>query len=394
MMPRLELHQWSASVFDVEKAGQEYDYFMDNFGCPPPVGLGRFDRRVLIPRGQLPNWVERDAKDSVSLQELDELERQGVFSWRHGAGEDGRELGVPVYVRDRIGLCRTLLREGWTIEEVREIAEWEEWVVTDMVEGDLRYENDDRLIVLGELRERLAMLESECIARLPVEARPAAWTPSGRTTEIKALSSIELAVDLADHQAMVRRLEPLDLSKAPAELRREVGRRAHQLRVHYEGVRLLSVVSDRTLYEAGFSPHVRFDGVRQLIGDPTRLESFGAINWRETLQSWRIPNDPDHAPVRLPGVVCVGGTTVMPNALTPEEYAERYRVFRLSEYADAFADLVGDRRCRHCGKPLPKRAHDQRLYCDSRCSQANRQKRYRMREKQEILRRRRSGAGD
>ena len=178
-------------------------------------------------------------------------------------------------------------------------------MVTDMVEGDLRYENDDRLIVLGELRERLAMLESERIARLPAEARPAAWTPSGRTTEIKALSSTELAADLADHQAMVRRLELLDLSKAPAELRREVGRRAYQLRVHYERVRLLIVVSDRTLYKTGFSTRVRFDGIRQLIGDPTRLDSFGSINWRETVQSWRILNDPDHAPVRLPGLICV-----------------------------------------------------------------------------------------
>ena len=375
-------------MFDVEKSGQEYDYFMDNFGCPPPVGLGRFDRRVLIPRAQVPDWVERDAKESVSLQELDELEGQGVFSWRHGAGEDGRELGVPVYVPYRIGLCQRLLRERWAIEEVREIAEWEESVVTDMVEGHLRYENDDRLIVLGELRERLAMLESERINRLPVEARPAARTPSGATSEIKALSNTELAADLADHQAMVRRLEPLDLGKAPPELRREVGRRAHQLRVHYERLRLLIVVSDRTLYETGFSPHVRFDGICQLIGDPTRLDSFGAINWRETLQSWRILNDPDHAPVRLPGLVCVGGATVMPNPLTPEDYAERHRVFRLSEYPDAFAELVRHQRCQQCGKPLAKQAHDRRLYCSSRCSQANRQERHRMREKQETLRRR------
>jgi hypothetical protein len=33
-------------MFDLEKAGKEYDYFIDNFGYPPPVGLGRFDRRV------------------------------------------------------------------------------------------------------------------------------------------------------------------------------------------------------------------------------------------------------------------------------------------------------------------------------------------------------------
>ena len=58
--------------------------------------------------------------------------------------------------------------------------------------------------------------------------------------------------------------------------------------------------------------------------------AFGTVNWRETLQSWRVLNDPDHAPMRLPAFVCVDGTIQMPNALTPEEYAERYVLFRLA----------------------------------------------------------------
>ena len=99
-------------------------------------------------------------------------------------------------------------------------------------------------------------------------------------------------------------------------------------------------------------------------------------------------NDPDNAPIRLPGLVCVGGTIRMTNALTPEEYSERHTEFRLAEYADRFAELVGDRRCQHCHKPLSKTANERRLYCDGKCSQANRQKRHRMREKEAILRRR------
>ena len=248
----------------------------------PPVGLGRFDRRVLIPRSQVPEWVEWDSNEVVSLEDLDVLEGEGVFSWLHGAA-DGRDLGVPVYVPYRIGLCRKLRRDGWTREEIRELVEWEEWTVTDMVEGDLPYEDDDRLIVLNEFRGRLEMLESERIARLPAAERPTDWTPTGWTSDIKAMSDRELSSDLTDHWAMVRRLEALDPEAASPETRREIGRRAYQLRMHYEGVRLLSVISDRTRYEAGFSTHVRFDGRRQLIGDATNLASFGSVNWRETL---------------------------------------------------------------------------------------------------------------
>ena len=374
-------------MFDVEKAGEEYDYFMDNFGSPPPLGVGRFDRRVLIPRSQVPDWVERESNELVSLEELNVLEGESVFSWLHGAG-DGRDLGVPLYVPYRIGLCRKLRRDGWTHEEIRELVEWEEWRVTDMVNGDLPYEDDDRRIVLNEFRERLEMLESERITRLPVTDRPLDGEPTGCSSDIRALSDSELASDLSDHRVMVRQLESLDLATASPKTRREIGRRAYQLRTHYEGVRLLSVVGDRTRYEAGFSPRVQFDGRRQLIGDPMRLASFGTVNWRETLQSWRVLNDPDHAPVRLPGFVCVGGVIQMPSALTPEEYSDRYTVFRLAEYAESFAELVGDCRCHHCLKPLSRAASERRLYCGPQCSQAARQKRHRMREQEAILRRR------
>lgn len=66
------------------------------------------------------------------------------------------------------------------------------------------------------------------------------------------MSDRELASDLADQRAVVRRLELLDLETASPKTRREIGRRAYQLRIHYEGVRLLSVVADRTRYETGF----------------------------------------------------------------------------------------------------------------------------------------------
>ncbi len=79
----------------------------------------------------------------------------------------------------------------------------------------------------------------------------------------------------------------------------------------------------------------------------------------------------------------------MPSALPPEQYSERFALFHLDQYAPTFEELIGDRRCQHCGKPLPKSANDRRLYCNSKCSQANRQKRHRVREKEAILRQRR-----
>ena len=378
-------------MFDIEKSGNEYDYFMDNFGSPPPISVGRFDRRLLIPRSQVPEWVERDSGEQISFEELDALEARGIFSWLHGADDDGRGLGVPLYVPYRIGLCRRLLREGWTAEEIKDLVEWEENVVSDMVDGDLPYEDDDRLIVLSEHRERLEALENERVARLPAEHRPADWTQTGWTSDIKAMSDDELAKDIAELAKTAHWLEHLDLESASPKTRRRIGRRAYQLRMHYEDVRFIAIVSDRVCYEAGFSPFVHLDGPHALIGDSKNLESFGRVNWYDTLRSWRVMNDPDNAPVRLPGFICVGGHIQMPNVLLPDEYAERYTLFRLDEYARTFAELIGDRRCQHCSKPLAKTASDRRLYCDPKCSQAFRQKRHRRREKAAVLRRRDSG---
>jgi hypothetical protein len=54
-------------VFDPEKSGEDYDYFIENFGSAPPVGIGRFDRRLLIERPQVSEWVERDSDEQVTL---------------------------------------------------------------------------------------------------------------------------------------------------------------------------------------------------------------------------------------------------------------------------------------------------------------------------------------
>lgn len=376
-------------MLDIEKSGEEFDYFMDNFGCPPPMSTGRFDRRLLIPRSQVAEWVERDSSEPVSPQQLDALEAKGIFSWlREPASETG-EPGVPLYVPYRIGLCQRLIRQGWTAEEIKDLVEWEEFVVTDMTQGDLPYQDDDRLIVLTEHRERLEMLEGERISRLPVDQRPSEWSRRGWTGDVRAMSDSELLDNISKLTKTVQWLERLDLDTASSKTRRGIARRAYQLRMHYEDVRFIAVVSDRMHYEAGFSPMVHLDGPHSLIGDPTDLTTFGQVNWYDTLRSWRIMNDPDRAPVRLPGFVCVGGAIHMPSALSPEVYAERYALFRLADYTSTFTDFVSNRRCQHCKKLLKRTASNRRLYCDPKCSQAFRQKRHRERDKAAVLRWRR-----
>ena len=373
-------------LFDLEKAGEHYDFCFDAFGQPPVVNLALFDRRVLSPRTDLASWVEREAGLTLTAADLDKLEGEGWFSWIVGAGENGDGLGVPLYVPYRIGLCSKLRSRQWSDEEILDFVHWEEWVVEDTCD-DLPYEDDDAKLVLMEYADRLKQLEIESTSRLPQEQQPPEWRRPSYSSEIARLSDVELR-DLAEHRRVIAWLENRDLAKVSPKVRREIGRRAYQLRSWYEGVRFLAVAEDRNRVEAGFSTHVFFTGEHKLICEPNDLEGFGTIDWYNTLRSWRHQNDPDNWPIRLPGFVCVGGELRMPVALSPTEYSRLHDLFRLTEYAQTFAELISNRRCGHCDKRLPKEAGERRLYCGPKCSQASRQKRYREREKADVLRNR------
>jgi len=112
--------------------------------------------------------------------------------------------GVPLYIPYRIGLCRKLRRDGWTREEIFELVEWEEWTVTDRVDGDLPHEDDDRRTVLNEFREHLEMLESERVATLAVRRRRP--SPDHRGTERETVLLVRMpTLPIPDRQLNPKR---------------------------------------------------------------------------------------------------------------------------------------------------------------------------------------------
>ena len=108
--------------------------------------------------------VERDSKEVIPLEELDVLEGDGVFSWLHGAG-DGRDLGVPLYVPYRIGLCRKLRRDGWTREEIVE-RDPENFRIWQASGEDFRYPE-------GESRRDFHNRVADALCSLLAQAPPA-----------------------------------------------------------------------------------------------------------------------------------------------------------------------------------------------------------------------------
>jgi hypothetical protein len=367
-----------------------YDEWMERFD-EPPISFALFDNRVLVPRSMVPEWVERETAEVVSLERLNDMEAAHLFTWRGGAGDDGTEVGVPLYVPGRIGLLASLERKGWTPIELQDYAEMENAIVEDCIEQDNFYDENDAVIVARQARADLANVNSEIWGRLPVDAQPAGWHRRSSSSILAALTTEELTAKRKAIEAFVDRVESTVLATAEPRWRRQLARAAFGLRSRGETVLALLVCGDRAEMRAGYSSAIWLSGAETLVPDSTDPAAFGRIDWKHTLHHWRFLNDPDRYPLRVPGFVLIGGKITLDGLPTPEDYEKAHRLFNLAEYLRLYKEVAGDRRCAHCTGLLKVSAGPRCRYCSPRCGRASRQKLHRQRKKAQILRSRSAG---
>lgn len=376
-------------LVDEERLRQDYDEQVRLFG-EPILRPGIYDRRVLVPRSAVPHVAERDAGMPLTLEHIDAMASDGLFTWLEGAG-DGTELGVPMYVAGRIGLFSRLRANGWNLAELRETAEWEEWLVDDCLTAmELPYVDDDASVVARKVGLWVKQLDDEAIGRRPREEWPEGWYRESSGGTPASLSDQELAETRARLARFLAKVERTDLATASEAWRHRISREAHVIRNSDEFVRIIVIHGDRAKLEAGFSVGVTLTGHKCFpFPEAGDLEGFGIVDWHGTLKNPRFLDDPDRYIVRVPGFVLIGGRISLDTALAPDEYARRFELFRLPEYQRVFESLVSSRRCAHCARRLQPKKRQASLYCSSNCSAAARQKRHRERAKARILRFRR-----
>lgn len=374
-------------MWDMAKLQQMYDESITRFGVPP-LSFALFDRRVLFPRSMVIEQIERETGQRVSLQALDGMATDGLFTWVGGAGPDGTDQGVPLYVPSRLGLLAKCASAGFGRGELRDFVDLEECVIDDcLADEDLPYDDDDCAVVARRDRIEIDQLNAEMWSRLPEVEHPKDWHRSSWNSELARLGTQELVERRERIETHLRRVEQTDLATAPQKWRRHLGRTAFCIRARDESIRALLIAAERAQLEAGFSPAVQFSGNQSVAPDSSVLEEFGVVDWPQTFRAWRFLDDPDHVALRVPGFVLVGGRITLTELLTGEEYGRRRELFRLDEYLEHFKEVAAGPRCSHCGKLLARSASSRRLYCSDECSQASRQKSYRRRQKATILRR-------
>jgi hypothetical protein len=368
-------------LFDDAVLDQMYDE--SQASGTPPLGFSLVDARVLFPRSMVLGVITGETGEELSADELDQFERDRLFKWLSGAGDGGCELGVPLYIPSRIGLCAKLLRNGWPLDEVRDFVEWEEWLVEDALSVDLSYEDDDRKLVAREIRFQLERINDEIWSRVPAD-QPSGWEQRSWHSELQRQSLPELEAERDRLERYVGKLAATDLTSSD-RWRHHVGRQAYRMRARDEFVRVATILGDRKKVEAGFSFGVQFKGEHSVFPDREKPESFGMVDWARTLLYPRFLDDPDRFAFRLPGLAVVGGKVLLDDLLPSDVYQSRVDLFRLTEYVTHFKEIAASPRCANCARVLPRRASQRRLYCSDQCSQAARQRTYRERQKAAVL---------
>jgi len=338
-------------MFDMEAIDRLYE-------ATPEKGAMRFalfDKRVLLPLGQLAQAVRNETGEAITTEELVARAAEGWFEPLDGAGEGGADKGAPLYVPSRIGLFLKLEREGYSADELGLMAKLEELTVDESLTAEeLAYVDDDLETLVLQARAR-------------VEAGKAGLEVREDTQNARAVQKVD---------GELRLLRGLQENGIPDHLRPVIEKHAFRAKAFNDLMRNWLVDRDRAKVRCGYSSFVL-----------TRRETWGPngftaadINWSTTLKiALAYAETREDLPVRVPGFVLRAERVIPTRTMRAGEYASLWKEHDFDTYLKTWSDLSGERRCLNCFSPLAADANERQRFCGDKCRNAARQRRLRER---------------
>jgi hypothetical protein len=317
----------------------------------PLIGFAIFDKRVLLPidRVAAVSQLRPEPATHYTAAQLRDLASRRWFPILKGADCDPTLDGLPLYAEDRIELLMELQKAGCQEAELALIADHEELMIDNVFAADdLSYVDDDLELALRATRARLEAFDPEA-------------ERADHQRERALLECLELAANSASRDNWTAGLE----------------RFAFHIRALEEAIRIHQVEQDRAKLRQGFGWSVQFDGYRWTS---EAGYEFREVNWKSTLEFHFGTDGAAGLPIRVPGLMLLGGEVKMVRPLPPSEYQAAWERSRIEEYLQRWeAFNQGLRDCAHCHLALPRSSGANRVYCGERCRNAAKQKRYRER---------------
>jgi hypothetical protein len=328
--------------------------------------FGIFDKRVLLPLPQLLDDTSHKAGRTISEAELRIMAGYGWLPLLPGAGDDGNEEGAPLYVPDRVGLFLKLQVQGYTTDELRVIADFEEFLIDNILAaGDLAYVEDDLETLLLYAQARIYALEH------------------GTATDSKGVP-IDRTAEVEQARREVKFVKGLQANGVPERLTERIEKRAFRVRALNEMMRVILYEEDHAKITAEYGPVVVCSS-----GSWNQTEGYkgGPIIWDLTVKSALAYGDSSAMPpIRVPGFLLQGDRVVPTRTFRPAEYAQRWRELDLDAYLECWGDLRGERRCLNCFSALPTDSDERKRFCNEKCRNAAKQRRHRERNPDSVER--------
>lgn len=313
-----------------------------------PIHFGLFDKRALLPVGQLPGALERETGEILTEEEIHTKAAAGWFPLLP-MEEPDEGLGWPLYVPSRIGLLLKLEREGYGSEELRAIADLEEWAIDNLYSADeMAYLDDDLETLILASQERLDAFQH-------VE-------PKEPEKEAAARKELSFLLGLRENGI-------------PERLNAKIEKQAFRMRAWNEGIRVHLLEIDRDKIRAGYSPTVSHNGHSW---SPKGGYVGRDLRWAETIKATLAYVTEGLVPtIRIPGWILRGDRVTPLQTLRPAEYTAEWKARGFDDYLREWNQLQGVRSCLHCMTPLPPSGNDRKRFCGERCRNAAKQKRFR-----------------
>jgi hypothetical protein len=165
----------------------------------PPFQMALFDRRVRMPLEWLVDSVKTETGRHITIDDLRRFAADGWFPLVKVVDGSG-EPGVYLYTPSRVGLYLELQRQGYAAEELRDLAEREEWQIDNCLtteDLDLLYLDNDLDVLVMDARAEIKVLEMNI--KNGHDSRPES----------------ELRSDIATRQRFIERLQGLSWNELP-----------------------------------------------------------------------------------------------------------------------------------------------------------------------------------
>ena len=141
-------------MIDPEMLEQWFEIGFNEYGSS--IKFGVFDKRVLLSLEQVAQDVSQAIGKTITTEDLIDMAARGWIPLLNHGDDQEAELGAPLYASSRLEFLIALERDGYSAEELRVIAEFEEQTIDYILTTDeLTYIDDDLGIIIQHMDDML-----------------------------------------------------------------------------------------------------------------------------------------------------------------------------------------------------------------------------------------------